>query len=889
MALSRDLALPIDPVLPQLVERLRDSQFVVLQAEPGAGKTTRVPLELQRRLAAGTQVWVTQPRRVAARLAAHYVAESLREPVGQTVGYSIRHEQRIGRETRVIYATEGMALRRLLGAPRLDGVGIVVLDEFHERHLVTDQLLALLTRLCQQRRDLRLVVMSATLEAQRVADHLGGAPLVHCPGRSFPLCVEYQVHDRPMESRMASAVREALTRHEAGDVLCFLPGVREIRRTEQLLAARPLSAEVMPLHGSQPIAQQARAIAPVRPGLRKVVLATNVAESSVTVDGVRIVIDSGLARIARHTSWNGLARLDVAPISQASAIQRAGRAARQGPGTVVRLYSELDFRGRPEQETPEIQRLDLAALVLELHGLGITQPDELQWLDAPPASSVEAALELLRRLSALDECSQLTSVGGELLELGLAPRLGRLVLAARAAGIGPLGVTAAALLSEGDPLHRQASDLDLPSGESDLEERIERLAEARNADWAREKLRALQLDPARTRQITLTERQLTRAERRTGAHHYERQHPGTAREDASTVTANAHPQSPARRRSVTPRAQSLTESEISERLRRCLLRAFPDFVARRTAPNSERFILYNGTTARLSRNSVVRQAPLIVALDVQQRREPGRPTTNVIGWASAIEADWLLEEFPFAIEATETLGYDEARGRVESIARWSYGSVTLDEGRIPAPASSAAAELLFKAATTRKTALFGKESSTETLRCRIEVLREHARIDGLPPASTFSDDNLLRTACESSTSMKELQGVDFTALILSQLTPPQRAALHRETPTEISLAHGRRLRVHYEPGKPPWVATRLQDFFGSRQGPTIASGRLPLVLHLLAPNQRAVQVTADLQGFWQRHYPEVRKELRRRYVKHAWPEDPISAEPPPHRPRRLAK
>lgn len=852
MALPRAAALPIDSIVPRLAELLGQSQFIVLQAEPGAGKTTRVPLGLQRRLAADAQVWVTQPRRVAARLAAHYVAESLREPIGQRVGYSIRHEQRIGSETRIIYATEGILLRRLLGSPQLEGTGLVILDEFHERHLATDQLLALLVRLCRARRDLRLVVMSATLDARRISEHLGGAPLIRCPGQTFPVRVEYRDEDRPLESRMVSAIRESLTRHAHGDVLCFLPGMREIQRTHRLLTARPLAADVLPLHGSQPVGEQARAIAPARAGRRKVVLATNVAESSVTVDGVRIVIDSGLARIARHTSWNGLARLEVTPISQASAVQRAGRAGRQGPGDVLRLYSEADFRARPEQETPEIQRLDLAALLLELQGLGVEHPDRLDWLDPPPAASIEAAQALLRRVHALDEHSRLTSIGRQLLQLGLPPRLGRLVLAGGEAGIESLAVTAASLLSEGDPLRGQAADLDLPSSESDLEERVERLSEARNSDWGRDQLRSQELDPARVRQILLTERQLRGA----------------------------------RRRSPPAPASSDTKATPEQRLRRCLLRAFPDFVARRAAPGSERFILFNGTTARLSRNSVVRGAPLIVALDVQQRQEPGRPATPVIGWASAIEPEWLLEDFAEVVEASETLEYDVGRRRVESIVRWSYGSVTLDESRVAASPSSTAAEVLFKAASGRKTALFGKESTTETLRCRIEVLREYARLEGLPPAEAFSDDNLLRLACGSATSMQELEATDFMALMLSLITPTHQAALRREAPTEVTLPHGRTLRVHYEPGKPPWVASRLQDFFGSSQGPSIASGRLPLVLHLLAPNQRAVQVTADLQGFWRRHYSEVRKELRRRYVKHAWPDDPMRAEPPPQRPRR---
>ncbi len=838
--MPRESSLPIDALIPRVIDSLERSQFVVLEAAPGAGKTTRVPKAIyESRRRETRQVVVTEPRRLAARLAATYVAQEMGVRVGDVVGYSVRYDDTTSAATRIRFVTEGVLLQQLLSDPQLSFAHTIVLDEFHERHLATDGLLALLNRLCTQRTDLRVVIMSATLEGKRIAEFLGNCPHLESEGRVFPLEIRHQPgpDDRPLAKRVASGVRDALREQSSGHVLVFLPGSREIQRAKAALEKQSTRFALHVLHGEQNLQTQAAAVAPSSE--RKVILATNVAESSITIDGVTAVVDSGLARVAAFSSFSGRATLSVGPISKSSAIQRAGRAGRTAPGLVLRLYEAADFQRRPERDEPEIARLDLTDFMLQLRSLGVS-PDDLRWLTPPKATAIDAATELLKRLGAVQECGTVTKVGHRMLSFGLPPRIARTLVSAEQRGIANDGCLAAALLSERDIRQFSTGDWDLPTAESDLQDRMDAFREAEALDFRVGALRSIGLDPSRVRAVERAYRALRRR------------------------TKNASGAVPA--------------EQTEERLRRCLLEGFSDRVALHQ-PAQRRLILMNGTTARVSERSVVRTSPYVVALEEEERSD-GKHTGAIVQWVAKVEPEWLFDLFSDEIEAQDELRFDPTKRRVESISRLAYGSVTLEESRLAAPPSPEATRLLLEAAKAQKAALLGKNPAAQAIGQRVALLQQIGLDDRLPRAEQFSDDALLELACEGLTAMSELESVDFEQVALGRLTHEQRRLLEQETPEHITLPGGRRLSVNYEAGKPPWIASRLQDFFGMSHGPRICRGRVALTLHLLAPNQRAVQVTSDLEGFWERHYAEVRKELRRRYAKHSWPEDGRTAEPP---------
>ncbi len=842
--------LPIDPLLPRLVTELGRARALVLEAPPGAGKTTRVPAAL---LDAGLEgeILVAEPRRLAARLAARFVAAERGEKPGDSVGYTVRFEDVSSRRTRIRYVTEGVLVRRLLDDPSLEGVAAVVLDEFHERHLATDLSLALLARLqSDTRADLKLVVMSATLEADPVARYLGDCPLLRSEGKLFPVEIEHlpRPDDRPLERQVASAVKRVLAEEPSGDVLVFLPGAAEIRRAGDALAsvAEAEGLLVLPLHGDLPIEAQARAVEPA--SQRKVILSTNVAESSVTIDGVTAVIDSGLARRAAHSPWTGLPRLELAKVSRASAAQRAGRAGRTRAGRVLRLYTKGDHDARPEHDAPELQRLDLSDSLLVLHGAGISDPAALAWLDAPPAASLDAAELLLRRLGALDTEGNITGAGRRMLAFPLHPRLSRVVVEAEQRGVAEEGALVAALLGERDIRARARTQFGgraydaarEASGPSDVLELAERFEEARGARFDRQSLGRMELDPRAVGAVERARKQIARIVRDRGE-----------------------------------RPDGL--EGVEEALSIAVLAGFVDRVARRRKRGRSDLILSNGRTAELSPSSVVHDALLMVAVDVEE--QTGRGRRNVVRLASAIEPEWLLDLHPDLLEMGDELEWNADAGRVDRVSRINCGSVVLDESRAPAPPSPEASELLLRAAVGRP--LTGHDA-LEQLRARIALVRSKCPELGLdaPPDNAA----LLARACEGLTRLSELEGVDLAALLRAELPAARRLAVL--APERITLPGGRSTAVHYEPGKPPWIASRLQDFFGMGDTPRICDGREPLTLHLLAPNQRAVQVTSDLSGFWERHYPSIRRELMRRYPKHAWPEDGRNAKPPAPRGRR---
>ncbi|HYQ40751.1 MAG TPA: ATP-dependent helicase HrpB [Polyangiaceae bacterium] len=850
------LALPIDDVLPDLERALRSARALVLEAPPGAGKTTRVPWALQAWLG-DAEVLVAEPRRLAARMAAKRVADERGEVLGERVGYSVRFEEVSSARTRIRYATEGLVLRRLLADPTLRGVGAVILDEFHERHLATDLLLVLLDRLSRtQRPDLILLVMSATLDAEPVARFLGDCPRVRSEGRMFPVDIEFlsKPDDRPLEKQIVSAVRAAVADEPTGDVLVFLPGAGEIRKAKTALEALAHDADllVLPLHGDLPIAEQARAVEPAKQ--RKVVLATNVAESSVTVDGVTVVVDSGLARVAGHSPWSGLPTLALEPISRASSTQRAGRAGRTKPGRVLRLYTKGDFEGRRAHDAPEVVRSDLAEALLILHGAGVSEPETLQFLDQPPKARLDSARELLTLLGAFAEPGGLSELGQRLLRFPVPPRLGRLLIEGERRGVAKEAALCAALLSERDIVQNTRVGFGEKTsnfgarGPSDVLDRVERYREAEDARFEPHRLRSFGLDVRALESVRRAERQLTRL--------------------------------------VKDRVEGPGSMEGVEReLLRCLLAAFPDRVARRRRRGERDLVLASGGVARLSEQSVAVDPEFLLALDVEEQR--GASDSKItVRLASAIEPDWLLEDFENKVLISDELEWNASAERVERVEKMAFGAVVFDEARTAAPPSTAASAVLAAAARRGSSLSFTKSDTVSSLSLRLRLLREHFPELDFPALDETSIDAALELICAGLTSFAELAAVDVASALLSGLNPQQRRALESETPERVRLPGGHTVPVHYEADRPPWIESRLQDFFGMPEGPKLCRGRLPLTLHLLAPNQRAVQVTTDLSGFWQRHYPSIRRELMRRYPRHPWPEDGRTATPPEPRPAR---
>ena len=846
-------SLPIDPLLGEIASTLADRGVLVLEAPPGAGKTTRVPWSLQAALGPEAEVLVTEPRRLAARLSARRVADEHGERVGERVGYSVRFEEVAGKNTRIRYVTEGVLARRLLEDPTLAGVAAVVLDEFHERHLDTDVLLALLKRLrAGPRPDLKLVVMSATLDAEPVAEFLE-APRLRSEGRLFPVAIEHatQPDDRPLEKQVTSAVRRLLDEQAAGDILVFLPGAGEIRRATEALAglADERGVLVLPLHGDLPIADQARAVEPAP--RRKVVLSTNVAESSLTIEGVAAVVDSGLARVANHSAWSGLAGLSLAKISRASATQRAGRAGRTREGRVLRLYTRGDFEIRPAYDAPEILRSDLSEALLALRAAGVRSPNDLAWLTPPPAAGLASAEELLRTLGAVAPDGSLTPTGRRLVELPLHPRLGRIVVEGERRGVAEEAALVAALVGERDiRLGARASLRDRgerrpadASGPSDLLELAERFAEASHARFEAHRVRSFGLEPRAVEAVERGRRQIARR---------------------------------AKNSAPAPDSQDAVDSALLA----AILAGFPDRVARRRRRGEPELVLANGRTARLSEQSVVHDAMLLVAVDAEE--QPGRGT--IVRSASAVDENVLFDLAGERIEARDELVWVAESERVERASTLRYGAILLDETRGLSPPSPETARVLLGAAREQPTR-FMKSERALRLASRWALLVEYFPKASLEPDPEAALERALLSAAEQVSTFAELEKLDWLGFATQLMSPEQRRLFENEVPEQVRLGSGRMVTIQYEPGKPPWIESRLQDFFGAVTGPRILGGRLELTLHLLAPNQRAVQVTTDLAGFWERHYPAIRRELMRRYPRHSWPEDGRNAVPPPPRQR----
>jgi ATP-dependent helicase HrpB len=779
--------LPVDDLLPAIRESLGHSPNLVIEAPPGAGKTTRVPSALLDMVPG--QVLVLEPRRLAARLAARRVAFELGEKPGETVGYQVRFEEVAGTRTRLRFLTEGILTRRLISDPLLAAVDAVVLDEFHERHLETDLALALLRRLQRTNRpDLLIIVMSATLDAAPIAGYLGACPILRSEGRLFDLSIEHQPYSAlPLEKQVAAALEHLIAQTSSGDVLVFLPGAAEIRRAER--ECRPLTVRhdllLFPLYGDLSPAEQDRAVSPAP--RRKVILSTNVAESSITIEGVMAVIDSGLARIASDSPWSGLPTLEVGRTSKASATQRAGRAARTAPGRVIRLYTLDDFHRRRDQDPPEILRRELSELCLTLRAMGVPNPLDMDWLDTPPAAAFTRAEDLLERLGASGDRAR------SMARYPLHPRLARLVIDAVERGAGEEGCRAAAALSSG----ARAPSCDLMS------------------------LIDSQFDP-------VTERHLEQI-----------------------------------RRIVRP---SKPHSHDPHALALSILTAFPDRVARRRKDNQ--LLLASGGSAVLACDA---RAEFLVAVDIESRSEHALPLVRLYCALEAAGLPYvLLDLFPDRVKERAGVEWNRSAERVEAVSALLYENLVIEETRSGAPDPEQAAGMLADRAIEAGIGNFVDQDEWTQFLARVAFASEHATI------AKLDVDQAFRELCRGLKSFAELKSAG--ASLIARLE--QRAGtrlLNEIAPGRVRLPNGRQTKVNYEAGKAPWIASRLQDFFGMRETPRIANGQVALVVHLLAPNKRPVQTTTDLAGFWQRLYPQVRRELSRRYPKHAWPEDPYSA------------
>lgn len=824
--------LPIEPVLPELRRALGVGRAAVLQAPPGAGKTTRVPLALlDEPWLAGRRMVMLEPRRLAARAAARRMAEVLGQEPGGTVGYRIRQESRVGPETKIEVVTEGVLTRMLLADPALERFGLVIFDEFHERSIHADLGLALTLQTRDVlRADLRILVMSATLDGGPVAALLGGVPIVTSQGRGFPVETRYvapRAGTLP-EAAVAGTVRAALA-EDPGDVLAFLPGAAEIRRTEAMLSG--VAAEVIPLHGTLPHELQDRALRPSPPARRKVVLATSIAETSLTIDGVRVVVDGGLARVPRYSPRTGMTRLATVRVSRASADQRRGRAGRQAPGVCYRLWGAHEDAVLVQHSTPEILEADLAPFALELAAAGVADPSELMWLDLPRPAALAEARALLTQLGALDAGGRITPHGRRLNRFALHPRLAHMVIAGRALGAGGRACELAALLSERDVLRRHEGPTD-----ADLGLRL---------DVLRGALERADVDPDALRRVRAEARLCGKAG-------------GGAAEGAE-----ASPVSPGV----------------------LLALAYPDRIAQRRPGVNGRFLLRNGQGAFLDPQALA-QADHLVAAELD-----GRPRESRIFLAASLSRDEIETHFASDIVRQDVFEWDEAARAVVARRRRRLGALVLQETALPDPDPAAVTGVLLEGIRRHGVARLPWGESARRLRARLAFLH---RLDASWPdvsdaALSGSLERWLGPWIGGLRRLDSLERVDLGEALRQMVPWGLRDVLEQLAPTHVQVPSGSRIQVDYTDPDTPVLAVRLQELFGARETPLVAGGRVPLTLHLLSPARRTVQVTRDLAGFWRTTYFEVRKDLKGRYPKHHWPEDPLSAAPTRHVRRRGRK
>jgi ATP-dependent helicase HrpB len=821
-------------VVPALRQALDTHPAAVLVAPPGAGKTTAVPPALLDAPWLGTQrILLLEPRRLAARAAASRMASLLNSPIGRVVGWRMRGDTRVSDATRIEVVTEGVLTRMLLDDPTLDGVGLVCFDEFHERSLHGDVGLALaLHTQALLRPDLRLLVMSATIDGGRVAALLGDAPVLTSDGRAFPVSTEFRptAPTQRMEESAASAVRAALGAHD-GDVLVFLPGAREIRWTAALLErSLPTDVDLWPLFGMLDARAQDAAIAPSPAGRRKVVLASAIAETSLTIEGVRVVIDSGWSRVPRYSARTGMTRLETVRVSRASADQRRGRAGRVAPGHCVRLWHAHEDAALREHATAEMLDADLAPLALDLARAGVMRADELRWLDTPPAAAFTRARTLLAELGALDGGGRITPHGAAMSELGVHPRLAHMLLLARERGVLPLACELAAVLEERDPLRSvEARPVD-----PDVALRIDALRDGR---------RVL---PAG---LTLDDAAMARC-----------------RETARTL----------RDRLSAPRASNASSDGIDV-IGELIALAYPDRIARQRDDRGARYLLRNGAGAMLrdQATALAREEWLACAIVDDTGRD------MAIALAAPIDEATVRRIAGDQLTRVRDVRVDAASGRVRGTLTESLGAIVMVERVIEdLTGAEQRAALLTHIAAQWPESMPWSESAMR-LRQRLAFLHRHdSRWPDVSDAALGATLNAwLEPAMQQARSLDDIRRTDLGETLLAPIEWSMRATLDTLAPTHITVPSGSRIPVDYSDADAPVLAVRLQEMFGADRTPSLLNGRVPLLLHLLSPAHRPVQVTRDLPGFWRTSYADVRKDLRGRYPRHPWPDDPATATP----------
>ncbi len=807
----------------------------MLHAPPGAGKTTRIPLALLEMLEPADKIVMLEPRRIAAVSAARWMARTLGEEPGMTVGYAIRFDSRISDRTRIEVVTEGVLTRRLQDDPGLEGTALVIFDEFHERSLHADLALALCMDIRRQlREDLKILVMSATLETGPLADILGGAPILTSSGKIFPVEEHYLGSQQgPLSERISAAVRAAL-RDNAGDILVFLPGAGEIRSCagalKEVTATSDSALSVHPLFGDLPFEEQERAIMPLV-DRRKIVLATNIAETSLTIEGVRVVIDSGLTRVLRYDPSSGMNRLMTVPVSRASAEQRKGRAGRLGPGMCYRLYDKQTFQGAPEHSQPEIVISDLSSLVLELAVWGVRNPKDLAWLTPPPDDAWNAAVRILNDIGALDGQGAVTALGRAMVRLPLHPRLARMLLRSRELGCAGLGADLAALLTERDIFRHSGEGAAID--EPDIAERIDKLRL-----WRRTKMTG-RADPSALRSVERTSRQLSGLL-------------SVARE----------------------RDDSADEQELTARL---LLTAFPDRICKRREAGGRVYVHAQGRGVRFKTVSSITESAYVIAVAA----DAGEGAEGYIHLATPVSEEMIRSECARVITRRRRVEWDRKDGRIIAAGEERIGALLLSSRPFSPTDDEAMPELM--SAIRSQPGLLTFTDTARQFMGRVAMLRRAFPEESWPE---LSEERLLREAdswlppfLAGFRNAHDLKNLDMLAAMKSLLERQQLRLVEERTPLFIVVPSGSRVAIDYLSGELPVLAVKLQEMFGLADTPAVAEGRVQVLLHLLSPARRPVQITRDLRGFWNNGYQQVKKDLKGRYPKHPWPDDPWNAPP----------
>lgn len=845
--------LPIQEVIPDCLQALRQSGRLVLAAPPGAGKTTGLPPAILEGMPERGRLILLQPRRMAARAVAGRLAHLLGSPLGERVGYQIRLERHWGAQTQIVVMTYGVLLRRLQTDPFLESFGTVVLDEFHERSLEADLALGMLHRVrSAMRPDLQLVVMSATLDAEPVAQFLDDAPLIASPGRMYPVEMRYakSIDRQRLEDQVAEAL-PSLLKQSPGHVLVFLPGIGEIRRVERRIQeiGSKHQCELLALYGDLPADQQDYVLSET--GKRKIILATNVAETSITIPGVTAVIDSGLARVLRMHPEVGLPRLDLEPISQAAAEQRAGRAGRTGPGICQRLWMQATHRARAEFDIPEVLRGDMASAVLQLAGWGETEPDKFPWLTPPTNDAIASGQRLLEMLGALTD-NRITPLGRLMLKIPAHPRLARLLVASLELGISAAGCVAAALLAERDPFidgvpgKASADDLRLYGLDTaNFLDRVERMQK-----W---------LDGADDPAIT-----------RVGGETVRR----AVEQFAQALNAVAREQGTDEAQLDRQLQQHAAETSAEVRLSEALLVAFPDRVARQRHAGSDRGIMVGETGVRLKAPLSVRGSEFYLCLELMQK---GRDAD--VSWAAPINLERLPSCWAQGLREADECFFHPSQRRIVGRHRRYWYDLILAETPTEVIDRTAASEILWKEIRGHWDRVFPSED-TEIAHLIARLALVQATLSELngPVLNEEAWQEIGRNICLNSLSLDQVRSGPWLEYAQSRIGYDWIEKLERLAPRKILLPSGKEGTIEYRQGNPPSLAVRLQEVFGWQETPRILNGRQPLLLRLLAPNYREVQVTQDLASFWRTGYFEVRKELKRRYGKHHWPDDPLAAQ-----------